>query len=332
MINKLKTVEQVEIEPLDLVSMFVDLGYQFAETSEANPGKKMSLALCLPRIEYAAVLIGLGILKQRWSIEQEKSQEKRLMDLIDHWVCYEPKKGLGVVGILEFDKDSNQFKIRHFRRTPDSLSKTSEEWRRWKPKAGQAVASWTVLQPKQFARVHPAGSEFDPSKPVGTRQTKKIVSQNSSIVGIGSLIGADLTEKTLESGGERLCFVGNKSRIQTEISSPLLLKKDFRLEEVLRPDDDPRYELTSHCSIRSHRSQLNGDTRGILFLESCRNIGDLLATTRASSRIILLARNLPDYEESASLLLQESSIGSGLIPLDRNSLPSSIPTMMFAQR
>ena len=303
---------------------FVEIGHQFAKLSKSNTEKKFTLALCLPRIEYAALTICLGILKERYSYEPPASDEIRLKKLVGQWVTYETKNDKTIVGILEYDEDSQYFKVRHYKKTPN---------RSTAQKLGYSNARWHILSsPTQFPNIQPAGRDFNETRPVTQREIDSIISQNQSMIAIGEMIGSNLENMGLSTDEAPPVILGFKQRLQEELSTPIFPTEALRLEQILKPSPIEAFENSSNCVIQTNRDPVPNGDKGYLLVEANRNLPDILAYSRSWSRIIILGRNMPAYEEAAHSVLEEYSIGSTHTPLPLPSPPDPVAPLLFSQK
>jgi hypothetical protein len=297
-----------ELSPLALA--LVSLGVEIASLANAHE-LRFTIVLCLPFVDYAASLIGLGIIKDRLAVPNTESAEDRLSTLIGQWVSFE-KNGATNVGVLERCPIDRTYEIR--------VSK----------KQGQTL--WEVPAADQLHLVQPTGREFNPNRKLSQNQVYKVHRQNDTIITFGDLLECDLRESALTKSGDLFSIYGNKARIFKELDLPMFANDEGYLGKVLRPREDSSNENSFHCSIQSSRNPIAKEPGEIIIIEANRSLPDQLASSRQLNRVILLGRNMPEYNDLAGLILQEKSLGGGNSPNLETSLTPSIKILSFYQR
>lgn len=305
---------------------FISFGEIMALKVQENTDKKLTVALCLPRVDYAGAFLGLGIMKADCTSGNTDSEPERLKQLVGKWVSFEgPRKA--VVGILEHCEYRNEFSIREYSRIPEEDSMTEEECRNFQPP--QIAAAWTVVMPKYYSKVHPTGRIFNEERRVGTNQVESVVSQNHSVSTLSKLIGVNFAEAYPETTKNPFCIIGNKSRIQNELSEPIFENDPTCLAEILRPGCMPKYSDSRCCDIVSPRAFNKDGNPPFVIAEGSRSLADTLVSSRSSNRIILLGRNSPTYEECVESLMDEFSIRKNESPEIKFESSSAIITLPF---
>ena len=307
-VDKEDYVPAPELPPVALA--LVSLGVEIASLANANE-LRFTIVLCLPFVDYAASLIGLGLIKERLALPNTESAEDRLHTLIGQWVSFK-KNGATHVGILEHCPIDRTYEIR--------VSK----------KQGQTL--WEVPAADQLHLVQPTGREFNPNRKLSQNQVHKVHRQNDAIITFGNLLECDLRESALTESGDLFSIYGNKARIFNELDLPMFANDEGYLGKVLRPMEDISYENSFHCSIQSSRNPITKEPGEIIIIEASRSLPDQLVSSRHLNRMILLGRNMPEYNDLAGLIHQEKSLGSGNGPNLKTSLTPSIKILSFYQR
>jgi hypothetical protein len=282
----------------------VDLGERFSRAATENPDRRLSLALCLPRIDYAAALVGVGIMKSRIPNAEIETDEKRLQKHVGQWVSYMNLSGKTQVGTLEYCNINKKFKLQIYNKKfpePDSMSE--EAWRKLKPPKSNAL--WRVLNQEDLIGVHPTGKKFNPGRRVAKNQIKKITSETASISNLSELFGCELEAASIEDSGILFSVFGNKTRISEEVSNSLFPEMEARIEEVIRPRTSLPEKGIFQCTVETARSTMPDDDRIIVIIEADRSLPDQLVASRKFNRIVLLGRNAAGYDESARCVMQE---------------------------
>jgi hypothetical protein len=285
------------------------LGERFAILAADHKSPRVTLALCLPCIDYAAAFLGIGILKARLSASSIVSQKDRLDSLLGQWVIFKGTRQTDV-GILEFCPASNSFKIR--------LEKHG---------------LWTVLEEQYWDRVRPTGREFNLNRRPGHKQVEKIEEQNRSISILSDLFEFNFWGGALEKSGSFFSIYGNKTRVNQELSEPL--SRNFRasLGELLRPEGYLNYGETFHCTLETNRTPISDDGEtALVLIEAGRSLPDQIAKSRNLNRVVLLARNAAVYQYCAEIMMQQSSLRTGACPALDIELPDSLEILSFHHR
>jgi hypothetical protein len=158
------------------------------------------------------------------------------------------------------------------------------------------------LSADKWPSIKPTGRDFDSEKGARADQVVKASKQSSRIQAFNQYFGTNLGDEILSSARSHVWIYGNATRIHSEILEPLIPNENIRLTEFLRPDSQPEFATSAHCSIATGKS-INLDAESIVILEAGRSLADHLAATEHCHRIVLLGRNLPSYDESAQLVM-----------------------------
>lgn len=304
----------------------VRAGELISRNAKEKADRKLTVALCLPRVDYAGAFLGLGIMKAFCDSDKTDSEQQRLNQLVGKWVSFEgPRKT--VVGILEHREGSKEFSIREYSKIPKEESMTEEAWRNFQPP--KVTKAWTVLMPKQYSKVHPTGRTFNEERRVGTNQIASVVSQNHSVTKLSKLLAANFAEAYPETTKTPFCIIGNKSRIHNELIERIFENDTTCLAEILRPGCIPKYSDSRCCDIVSARAFNTDGNPSVVIAEGSRNLADTLVSSRRSNRIILLGRNSPAYEECVESLMDEFSIRKNEAPEIKFESSSAIITLPF---
>jgi hypothetical protein len=331
----IKGTSQVEPSPASSrmpswTRVLMRFGEQCSRSVAETPDSRLTLALCLPRVNYAAAFFGLGVIKSKYPVTRVETQDQRLQDLVGKWVCLELETATTNVGILEYCKVSQKYKLRIYQKklpSPDSMSE--EKWRKYTPPKSNAL--WIVLDPQNYGKIQPTGKNFNATKTVSKTQVKKIKAATVSISNLGDLFDCDF-RLPLNSGSELIFSIyGNKQRILEEISSSLYAWKETRLAEVLKPKIALSENADFHCDVKSSKEEMTGNDRTIVVIEADRSLPDRLVASRGFNRVVILGRNSASYEESAASLNQEFDIRTRDYGQFHSEV-SAIKTLSFYQR
>jgi hypothetical protein len=293
------------------------LGEALHSTVSDDGCHPFTIALCLPRVDFAAVFIGAGIISKHLSSGQILPEEQRMKQLIGKSVVLDKGDGNTTVGTLEYCDVYHDYKISEFDRSKKSTSAQVK-----------VIASAVVLDKKDWCAVRPAGRQFSSERRVGRHQIEKLNKHASASKSLGSLLGLSLHEIRAEEARCLFTIFGTRRRLHDELTQDLEQENNSSLAGVLRPQYLPEFASAFRCRVESRGGQPTEDC-GILLLEASRNLGDHLAATRAANRVILLGRNSADYEECANTMIADFAIRGEMMPGSVTNLPATIKSLAF---
>lgn len=289
----------------DWACSLVALGEKLVELVDEKQTHRLTLALCLPCMAYAAAFTGIGMVKKRFSGSSCNSHKERLESLKGEWVSL--KKGNKTdVGILEFDAEDNTFQIR--------LEKHG---------------LWRLIDEQDWPLVRPTGRDFNPNRRLNQQQKEKVEDQNRAISILGNLLSCNLWGAALDKSGRIFSIYGNKTRLTQELSESLFEESEASLGKILRPEGHSDYGESFHCALESSRAAMPEGQGELVILEGGRTLPDQLAASRHLHRVVLLARNAADYEDCAGLMMAQASLRISKDPVFDLKFPSSIGTLSF---
>jgi len=306
----------------------VNLGEELFSLSCKDPERRITLAVCLPRVDYAGLFIGLGILTGRTKATQTSDFEKKMAALRGKYVIFQPLTGRNKAGILNFSESTGNYSVRHFnKKTPNFEDLPLEKRLRYRPPA--VASSSTILHRADWEHVHPAGKSFNPTRRVSRTEVERICTQLSKLSKLASLFSSSILLNGPDGGKSVFTLVGNRTRLLSEMSADLLPANEACLEGVLRPQGNPNYAESFNCKIDTCRSFLLGGAEGVLVFEATRHLGDHLVASRNHCRVILLARNSADYEDCAGQIIEQRTLVNRENPAVQTELPLSIRYLAF---
>jgi hypothetical protein len=182
-------------------------------------------------------------------------------------------------------------------------------------------ALWTVLHTKDWPFIMPIGREFNEARRVGSHQIERIVNTNESISNQSKFFDFDFSKLNISNNKSIFDIYCNKSRINREISESLSSDSDAIPSEILKPKESNFDKSTNYCEIKSNKIELNSIRGSIMLIESGNLLSDHLFQSRKFHRVILLGRNMPNYQESAHLITQEYGISTQDIKIKRFNKP-----------
>jgi hypothetical protein len=312
------------------IDYLVEIGQFIASIAKDSENNNVTVVLCLPRVDYAAAFIGVGIIKASHVENRVSANEVPLHQWIGNWVTFENNDGTNIVGVLEYCKDRSEFKIRHYKRKiPNLANMTLEERAAYMPP--QSGGLWDILQKSDWSRVTPIGREFNEGRRVGSHQINRVINTNKSIANISKFLDFDFSKLNISTNKTIFDIYCNKSRITMEISDSLSSDSDAILSEILKPKESNLDTSTHYCEIKSNKIELNSIRGSIMLIESGNLLSDHLVQSRRFNRVILLGRNMPNYQESAHLITQERCRSAHDIDIKKFKKPE-IKVLAFATK
>lgn len=293
------------------------LGEALYATTSDDACPPFTIALCLPRVDFAAVFIGAGIISKHLSSDQTLPEEQRMKQLIGKSVVLDAGDGCTIVGKLEYCDINHDYKISEFDRSKTSTSAHAK-----------VLASAVVLDKKDWRAVRPAGRQFSSERRVGRHQIQKLNKHASASKSLGGLLGLSLHEVRAEDARCLFTIVGTRSRLHEELTQDLQQENSSSLAGVLRPQYLPDFASSFRCRVESRSSQLT-EVSGIFLIEASRYLGDHLSGSRGATRVILLGRNSADYDECANTLIAGFAAHGETMPGAVENLPPTIKSLAF---
>src|SRR5262249_39381986 len=116
-------------ELLEWATTLIAFGQFVVESKQSAISRRSTLALCLPRIDFAAAFLAIGVIKGSNQGKPARDQLDRLEKLKGCWVSF-VEDGRTKVGLLEKVPDDihGHCSIRHYKKKlPDFSSMTADE-------------------------------------------------------------------------------------------------------------------------------------------------------------------------------------------------------------
>lgn len=293
-----------------------NLGKAVFTASEDGKLPPLTIALCLPRLDFAAMFIGVGIISKYLAVAPSQSEENRIKDLIGRSVIFELGNGKKIGGRLEYCEDSHRYKVCEYVKTKKKTFNL-----------GESVSIKHVLDEKQWNGVRPADLEFNSERGASRAQIDRSCSRTSSLASLGPIF--DISPNI--AANEAKCLfsaVGNKSRMHEELEQDLQKETASSMRAILRPQSLSEYHSSFRCRLESKDYRALDDS-DIMIAEASRTLGDLLHCSRNKYRVVLLGRNSADYQECSNLVLDAFERRKNLTPKTGIVLPNAFRALAF---
>jgi hypothetical protein len=277
------------------------------------------IGVCLPRIDYAALFIGLGILLgARDGPSSHASPEMdRLKKMLGAAVAYQ-KNERTHLGILEsIDEGDNTATIVE-RNSQKPKIKTNSSFI---PEVREQRFTIQVRQ-CDWAKIHASVTPFDLEKGATKRQTGKAATQHSHNITIASVFSQEVADRIGSSDKPMATAYVEKQRFSEECSGTIL---GTTAGQILAGDalNTESQREGSGIQVCTASSAIAADCADLLVIEAGRRLGDQLAELGGRKAIVLLARNRAGYKESAANLLSYlAHRGAWAQSIERISIPA----------
>lgn len=279
-----------------------DLTLAFRRSLEARPGRRGTLVICLPRIEFAWCFVVFGFARSLAPAAPVIDHLARLKPYVGHWVSFADLIGGRFEGVLD--------------EVPDSLAEGSvkiivRRQRAGALKQGKSHQTSAVLVQSQLPSVQIL-SETEEDKNDGFRMNHAPAPELSDdLVALAQRLLGDQASNWLAGHGVRtnVAAYGTRGRMASECNAKIGIAEgasQFRLSEILKPGGKGFLETVGRIRVLPSsslaRSPGGGMPPSLVVVESLTRAQQLLALTSQVNRILLLARNAPGYNDSAEAL------------------------------
>jgi hypothetical protein len=304
--------QQEPSEMPEWASYLIQLGSWVAERSKRAQGR-MTVAVSLPRLEYSALLVSMGVLTQGVEAVPQMSAAARWKMLIGRNVRFD-EKGLKRVGKLEEvtdDPPALKILVRHTQEKDLTDLSIAERMRYSYPKT---THERVLLPVAQWDTVKPLSKEINLSRQRSAQQNAKDEASVESYNKLSSLFGPTNADKLISSNAFLCTVVAEKSRLQDELELRLrssIGTEAAKLHEYLRPSMMGQYQTSPLVQIVSTIEKADLMPGVPLIAEANRSLPDLLAATVANDRIILLGRNAPSFVTSSDSIYKSFAVRKG---------------------
>lgn len=268
------------IRSCNWISALAHIGAWVVRTETSRP---VTVAICLPRVEFAGLLVASGACLQAAQSPLPNDWHQRLGDLAGRRIAYSLRgKNPHVYweGILCKPEQNELNKVRIQGTSDGNL----DHW---------PLADLFSIQ-------------LDPEKD-GQSLEPRLQSKKGFRDERSSRLRALLPENAvgrLCSWWHQLSLVGIRNRIHEELGEYLPCRPEMLTKptfaDLLRPDE----QVADSAIVRLLSAKdLNAESaRGIIVIEGSRRLSEHLNSTRPHSRVVLLARNEPHYSDCAEIV------------------------------
>jgi hypothetical protein len=314
----------------------VVLGFSYARVLEDHSQCKATLAICLPRIEFAALFIALGMIRWKVSRSSEKEGLERLRSMLGTWVYFEVH-GHRKVGRLEDVPENQDGYVRILtsmgRKLPNFEEMSLAKRKKYSPP--QSGGQWSCVESKWWSSIKPTGRKFSERRDARADQMERYVLAAKDSELVEKLIGPGAAHWLMSSRERPVCIFGCKSRLDRELEEEISLvgnRGELKLGTVLRPTGSQEYEFSSHIQISACAKMHGIDPASIFLIEAGRFVEDNIRESSENNRVILLARNAPSYEQGAQAVKNAFLRRKSDFVLESANLPAHVKALSFIHK
>lgn len=252
--------------------------------ASAEPSCPLTVALCLPRVEFAGLLVASGACLHAAQSPVSADWRAQLSQLVGKRIAYSLCGNPYVYweGVLRQIEPSNPETVR----IQGTRNSPADAW---------------LLTDLASIQLDP---ERDAQELADVDQGKKAFRDERS-----NRLRTVLPESAvgkLCSWWHKLTLVGTRSRLAEELNQPFPWKAElpagFTFADLLRPEGCVADSvITRMCTPKDLASE---SSFGIVLLEGSRRLSEYLSATQQHYRVILLGRNEPHYSDSAEIVVR----------------------------
>jgi len=283
-----------------------DLALEFCRVIEKHPDRRGTLAICLPRIEYAWCFVAMGVARSLPSVPATADHLSRLKPFVGHKVLFVDGAGNEVHGNLQSVPTADEEQlvrvvVRRLAEAPGG-----------RPRLGAASETTQLLDAKGWPSI-----KVISDKPMDEHATFRFHAAPTAQVSEALLrfaqtaLGVAASDWLLGSSRARVSAYGTRSRMLQELKSTIKCsagRERWEFADLLKPFGKGLPHQVGRVRVLPS-SELHEEPRGealpsLVVVEPSVRMHQLLANTDAFHRILLLARNSPSYSEAAAELLE----------------------------
>jgi hypothetical protein len=285
-----------------------DLTLEFCRVVSKSPDRKGTLAVCLPRVEYAWCFAAMGVARSLSPVPLVSDHVTRLRPFIGHKVSFIDGADNEVQGeLVSVPTEEEEQLVRVVvRRVADSKAS--------KPRLGKASETTQLLDAKSWPSIkiisdrpqeEHAAFRFNAAPAVEVSET--LLQFAKSVLGDAAIEWLCGPTKTY------VLAYGIRSRMLRELKAAVRNtdgKERFQFGDFLKPggkglpDNVGRVRVLPSSDL--HERPQGQGLPSLVIVEPSVRMNQLLKSTENFSRLLLLARNSHSYNDSALDLLEDS--------------------------
>jgi hypothetical protein len=293
-------------------------GFAWDIDRKRKAGTTITLAVCLPRIEFAAVLLGAGaILRTAEQMSRSEEMQVRLLSMVGQNVIITAGHRTLAGRLDEVPEDLDGYvKITVQQRAghvPDRKCPLRE-----------------LLMLRNIEAVQVSGRPINLERAQSDRQLQRLGETHAIHATLAEVFGAPLADWITGENSIVAAVIGEKHRINWESRQSIARTPkdmDVHLSDILRPHEDSNFTNNAHITLQSNRTFDGGKFPSLVILEADRRLPDLLESLAHKTRIVLLGRSTPTYEMAADTVLRAHA--ARIHDAEPCPMPPPIETLSF---
>ncbi|MBT64844.1 MAG: hypothetical protein CML13_16725 [Puniceicoccaceae bacterium] len=286
---------------------YIKIGRTFSCQTKSSPSNHPStLALCIPKIDFAAAFIALGVTIDASEAFTANYNLEELKTMIGSWVSFQGRRSREI-GMLKSVPESNTEMITvtmYKKKLPDLSKLPPEKARAYSPPACKSCEAQLIE--KLWHTIQPVVNSDNLELETGSRtRAHRIGSNHDRTKRIQSIFNSNQARWITGTSNIETTLIGNKARLTEEITTPIRFNDSTdktKLESIIRPVSNPSFKGTEHSSIISNSRLKSTDFDGIYIIEGGPNLHDALRATKDKNRIVLIERCSPSYYNCAATI------------------------------
>ena len=296
MIN-LSIVQDEKLVPIpSWARTLTEIGSFMAVDGSQTNARPSVIGVCLPRIDYAARFVGVGILfgPRGGRADENPPEVSRLKKMLGTAVAYRKneKTRLGILESINEGEKTAMIVERSKKADPSNDGIPDVRERRF-----------TIeVKESDWPKIHVSGTSFDLEKGATKRQTGRAATQHSHNITIATVFSQAVADRISLSEDPLAAAFVEKQRFADECTSTILGTSAGSISAGDALNNDSQREGAG-LRVFSASSPVAEDCPELLILEAGRRLGDQLAQLAGRRAIVLLARNRAGYKEAAANLL-----------------------------
>lgn len=307
----------------------IQVGAWFGSHSRES-ATKITVALSMPRVDYGAALLSLGVLTGDIKGVPELDAAERWELFVGRNVRFDDKDAKKVGKLEAVFKNPPALRILVQEVEEPDISEWSLADRiRYNPP--KTTHSRVLLPKEKWDSVRPLSKEINLSRRRSVHQSANDDASVDSYDKLAKLFGPASADRLISSNRYVTSIVGGKSRMLTEMElglTQLTSANPAKLHEYLRPSMMSQYVTGSLIQVVSSPEKAQFDEHTPVIAEADRNLPDFLTQTVKSNRIVLLGRNASSFTPASDAVFEAFAVRKGSA-IDLPAACDSIDSLSF---
>lgn len=313
---------------------FIEIGTVFAQKTKLDTDNHPStLALCIPKIDFATSFIALGVIINSSDNYTTSYNLDKLKQMLGTWVSFQGKhrREIGWLSFVPEDETGMIVITMYKKKLPDFSKMSSKDAHSYTPPKCKSCEELLIAKRWHSIQSVIESNSLEIENGVNTRAYRTGLNQDRT-KRVKSIFNANQAQWITQTSNIETTLICNRARLTEEISQPILFNdstEKIKLESILRPASTPSFKGSEHSLIIPNSRLKNTELHGICLVEGGPNLCDALRATRAKNRIILIERCAPSYSNCARTLREAYAEREADFNFRYSPLSKSIITLGF---